>query len=136
MSEGNGGWPFPGDSPVVRARKMALAYRALAEGFSVRQVEELDDRFLTWGEQWHLPQPIVYSEGDWVHVTEAARLIHVNPHTLSTLRVRGRIKGRICRGKRRGFEYLYEDLMKLSTQLRGRGGKAWRNPKSTDRVHE
>lgn len=24
-------WPFPGDSPVARARKMALAYRALAE---------------------------------------------------------------------------------------------------------
>ncbi len=24
-------WPFPGDSPIARARKMCLAYRALAE---------------------------------------------------------------------------------------------------------
>lgn len=26
-----GKWPFPGDSPIARARKVALAYRALAE---------------------------------------------------------------------------------------------------------
>lgn len=25
------GWPFPGDAPVVRARKVALAYRAIAQ---------------------------------------------------------------------------------------------------------
>lgn len=101
---------------------MALAYRALAEGLSPKQVSELDERFLTWGEQWHLPQPMVYGEGDWVPVRDAAALVQLEPNTLSALRVRGRIKGRISRKKgRRGFEYLYEDLMKLSKDRRGRG---------------
>lgn len=47
-------WPFPGESPVVRARKMALAYRNVAQQLQAdhdRLVElfgRIDPRILDW----------------------------------------------------------------------------------------
>jgi hypothetical protein len=47
-------WPFPGDHPINRARKMALAYRHLAEQqqLAIQQVrevlEQLDRRLLAY----------------------------------------------------------------------------------------
>lgn len=47
-------WPFPGDAPVSRARKMALAYRALAQQQQeareqiLRVLEQLDRRLIAF----------------------------------------------------------------------------------------
>ena len=48
------GWPYPGDAPVSRARKIALAYRALAEtqAEKARELEqllaEINGKLLKW----------------------------------------------------------------------------------------
>lgn len=47
-------WPFPGDSPVARARKIALAYRQVANELQHeleelrRLVEKIDERAIHW----------------------------------------------------------------------------------------
>ena len=121
-------WPFPGDSPVARARKMALAYRALAEEFQnmlaagvapTNTVADLDKRFRDWGERWVGEKPATYDLDDWVPTTEAADLIQISTGALSRARVRGRIKGE-WRGQRFGYWYQVRDVYALSETVRGR----------------
>ncbi len=126
-------WPFPGDSPVARARKMALAFRAALEEVKPELVEDLDDRFLQWGERWHTSRPAPYEPDEWIPTKEAADLINLSVGALSSLRVSGRIKGRLRRPRGRGFEFKVADVLELSTKLRGRG-HPWREETSTDKV--
>ncbi len=116
-------WPFKGDSPVARARKMALAYRAALEQYNRDLVKGMDDRFVRWGERWHTPQPVAYSDDDWIPTDDAAALIQITPGTLSRLRVSGRINGKLRKhvDGGRGFAFRVADVYKLSSELRPRG---------------
>lgn len=128
-----GRWPFLGDSPVARARKMALAYREALGQRAPDLVAEMDERFVRWGERWHNAAVAVdLSDDDWVSTEEAAALIQISRGSMSRLRVEGRIKGRYRKGER-GFEFRVGDVYKLSTELRGRGSN-WRGRGSTDKV--
>jgi len=176
-------WPFPGDQPVHRARKVALAYRHTAaeyEGVAthlrtiVEAVEEadrrllaynsaktlaaldtamkaareyldhtrkaetvhnLDERFTTWGETWHCDQPGHYEDDDLVKAGVAAKLIHIAPKTLSTQRIRGRIKGHWDpqMATAGGYWYRVGDVYELSSKLRSR---SWRRKGSTDTLND
>jgi hypothetical protein len=166
-------WPFPGDAPVTRARKIALAYRnqaqqqqaamlqirevlealdrrlinfdnpasiekldtALKAVTSAGTVEELDQRFTDWGETWHAEQPDHYEPDDYVKATDAAKIVHVNPKTIATLRINGRLKGHWDpdMGNAGGYWYQVRDLHDLSSKLRGRN---WRNKQSTDTLND
>lgn len=44
-------WPFPGDSPLDRARRVAASYREAARSAGV-EVERLDAHFVRLGESW------------------------------------------------------------------------------------
>lgn len=44
-------WPFPGDSPLDRARRVAASYREAARSAGV-EVERLDAHFARLGESW------------------------------------------------------------------------------------
>ncbi|MET1007376.1 MAG: hypothetical protein ABWX96_17635 [Propionibacteriaceae bacterium] len=54
MTEAKRKWPFPGDSPIVRARKTALAYRQLAianekqRHHMVELIRRVDPRIVAW----------------------------------------------------------------------------------------
>jgi hypothetical protein len=130
-------WPFKGDSPAVRARKVAWAYRAAAEQMQARLAEldpehadkdavaDLDQRFRQWGERW--PAPVRHYEMDeWVTAKEAADIAGIAPGTIGSLRVRGRIDARLVDGKT--FLYRVRDVHELAGKVRGRRGNA------TDRV--
>ena len=109
-------WPFPGDSPAARARKIALAYRAALEAIDPKTAGELDERFRSWGERW--PAPVrSYNDDEWVTADEAGDLIGISGGTISSLRVRGRIDGKFD-GKRYLFLVIY--VYKLSGDVRGR----------------
>jgi hypothetical protein len=126
-------WPFPGDAPVTRARKVALAFREALNEVKPEKVEELDRQFQRWGELWTAPMMVTWGDDDWIPTIEAAKLIHINPGSLNQLRVRGRIKGRrrTDRASTTGMEYKVADVLKLSSTLRGRG---WRTKAATDTV--
>jgi hypothetical protein len=176
-------WPFPGEQPVHRARKVALAYRHTALEYAdvaehlrtiIEAVENadrrllaydspktlaaldiamkaareyldnihkaetpqaLDERFTSWGETFHCEQPEHYEDDDLVKGAQAAKLIHVSPKTMSTERIRGRIKGiwdpeMATAG---GYWYRVGDVYALSSELRGR---AWRRKGSTDTLND
>lgn len=121
-------WPWPGDAPVVRARKIAWAYRAALEEIAPDKVAELDARFRQWGERW--PAPVRhYEPHEMVTAEEAGDILALSGGAVSSLRVNGRIKGHYDKPTRR-FLYRVEDLHKLSSTLRRR------KPSTTDRVSD
>lgn len=170
MSSGNSKrkWPFPGDSPVVRARKTALAYREIARGMraetealaeAIRKIDPriiawiedddftklykeiqakaypmdnpidaLDQRIFSWGEEWHAEIEETYNDDDWITAKVAAKILGVAPNTVSRMRNRGRLAGRL-EEKQFGdpgggtFMYRYGDVIALSSEVRTRGSR-------------
>lgn len=162
-------WPFPGDSPVARSRKVALAYRAVAQdqhtklvelqkilaGIDVRiigwipdaetitaiqqfvktqlpdQAAELDERFSSWGEQWHATVAHHWEPDDWINAEEAAALVQIGRNTLLRARSRGRIEGQFVKqeGDHNGRWYFkVADVYALQEKLPGRD---WKSRRST-----
>jgi hypothetical protein len=156
-------WPFDGDSPVVRARKMALAYRALAEEQQSRldaaldllsRVDErvlrlnpdtgvaagitkllsreainepvpaMDARFYEWGEEWHAELSRHYDSDEWITGEDAGHILTVAPQTVSRMRTRGRLVGKLVKvpGQQGGgrWYYLAADIYALSAEKRAR----------------
>jgi len=112
-----GRWPHPGDSPIVRARKVAWAYRAALESAGRADlVAELDDRFINWDEVWITPQGR-FEPTDWITAKQAGALLGVSDGTISKNRMSGRIKGRKVN---QTFFYKVSDVYELSDQVRRR----------------
>jgi hypothetical protein len=110
-------WPFAADSPLVRARKVAWAYRAALESAAdPGVVQDLDERFLGWGERWITPAQS-YKPDDLVTAQEAGGLIGVDGGTVSERRLKGHIVG-----VRDGRRYLYKvaDVYALATRVHRR----------------
>lgn len=111
-------WPFAGDGPTVRARKIAWAYRAaLSEAGLLDAMAELDERFCSWGEGWISPNR-TFKLDDMVTAAEASTITGLDSGTISSMRVQGRLKG-----TRDGKRYLYKvsDLHEIANrQMRKR----------------
>lgn len=117
MSRRTRTWPYPGDSPVVVARQVAIAYRQLAIDNGV-DVDDTDERMLRWGQRWVMPQVQRHDPEAWVSLRDAAELAHVEPDSISRLRRRGRLTGReVAPGK---WEYRVSEILALSTSPRHR----------------
>ena len=124
-----GRWPFKGDSPAAAARKVALAYRAIAEdamkrladaGVDVGDIEsvvDLDSRFRQWGQHWVSPHPAQYDPDDLIPAEIAGPLIGLAAGSITTARLRNRIAG-VRDGKR--FLYRVSDVYALSSDVRRR----------------
>lgn len=112
------GWPFPGDSPVLKARRALYAYRAKLERVDPAGCAELDARMRRWGLTWIVPRELPADLGTWVSAADAADLAAVEMATLRQLRRRGRLHGRLNAANR--WEYRVADVLALSTQPRGR----------------
>lgn len=121
-------WPFAGDAPIARARKVALAYRHIAQELVDKYgadtegdpVADLDERFHRWGELWiDTDRTVTYAADDWVTSQIAATILAVSQSYMSALRVHGRIKGRYIKGKH-GYVYRVGDIWTLSSEMRRR----------------
>jgi hypothetical protein len=123
-------WPFPGDSAIVRARKIAWAYQAALRELKPEMADELDQRFRSWGENWVAPAQS-YGPEDWVTAKEAAAISGLSVGTISGLRVRGRITGVLVDKKR--FMYRVADIHRLSGVVRSRSGTSAVRVKTTGR---
>ncbi len=156
-------WPFPGDSPIARARKVGLAYRALAKeqeqiiaGLTdaiekVKKgsldpalleapkppngtVADLDQRFVEWGETWHCDVQRTFGPDDMVKAGDAAALIQVSVGTLGRARIRGVIKG-VWNKTEHGYpgHYTYKVSDVYKLSTELRG-RGWRAGDRTDTV--
>ncbi len=113
-------WPYPGDSPIARVRRCALAYRALAEELEPQRVAELDARLIGMGEAWVAPAPetLVYHPEQWLTPAQAAELLAISVGGLAVLRRRGRVAGRNTQGR---WHYQAKEIYELMRRrTRGR----------------
>lgn len=50
-------WPYPGDTPLDRARRVATTYRAALAQLNPQRAAEIDAEMTRLGEPWIAPQP-------------------------------------------------------------------------------
>ena len=98
-------WPFKKHTPAMRAQAMTDAYRhamqqwqdlALklgADPSDIPTVETLDQKFVEWGETWHVPERDTYEDDEMVSAKVAGKLLRVDPGTIASYRVAGKITG-------------------------------------------
>jgi hypothetical protein len=110
-------WPYPGDSPLARARRLAQAYRAALQEADATGCDTLDVLARRWGETWAAPEPTAYDLDDWLTPAQAADLAYVRADTLRQWRRRGRLTGRHTSG---GWLYRARDVIELAAQTRRR----------------
>lgn len=110
-------WPYPGDSPLARARRVAQAYRARLQDADPAAAAALDRLMTAWGQGWVTPRAELFDLDDWVGPADAAELAAVDPAQLRVWRHRGRITGR--QGPD-GWEYQVRDVLALISTVRHR----------------
>ena len=111
-------WPYPGDSPAVRTKRVALAYRQRLLQVAPEACAELDETMRQLGQHWAIPRPVNADPDAWVNARDAAELAALDGSTLRSLRRRGRLRGRQLSARK--WEYRVGDLMALATLPRTR----------------
>ncbi len=81
-------WPWPGDSVVDRARRVASSYRHALLAHAPRVCEQLDEQTRRLGQGWVLPAPS-YDDDELLTTELAAEYLHVRPKTIDEYRRRG-----------------------------------------------
>jgi len=110
-------WPYRGDSPNAKLRRVAHAYRARLARVAPDECAELDTIMRRLGQHWVIPRPVTTDPQAWVSAQDAAELAAVDAATIHRLRERGRLTGRRV-GVR--WEYRVADILALSGTTRTR----------------
>lgn len=119
-----GRWPFPGDPPLVRARKIAHMYRAALGAANPRMRDQCDATAVGYGESWAVPRLVRYTDDDLLRPADAADFLHISTTALGLLRARGRLAG-VWDEKARMWRYRFADLRALGgVRTRRRGDVA------------
>lgn len=111
-------WPYAGDAPVVRARRIAQAYRARLDALDSEGCAYLDGLFAALGETWVAPRVLTAGVDDLLSVAQAADLAGVSPDTLRVWRARGRLTGQ--RDAHGSWRYRAGDILELISNRRRR----------------
>lgn len=114
-------WPFPGDAPVVVARKVALAYRGALERVAPSVASDLDARMAAMGQDWVRPRVLKFELDALVGRTDAADVASVPPKVIDQWRSRGRLLGQ--RDRHGVWKYRVSDILAVSKNVRIRGGE-------------
>lgn len=114
----SGSWPFPGEQPLARARRAALAYRAALELADPDAAGRLDEMFAGWGETWVTPRLVSYGPDDWLEANWAADILHCSAAQIHQLRRAGRLPGR--QNSLGRWVYRAADVERLFTEPRRR----------------
>jgi hypothetical protein len=113
-------WPYPGDSPLARARRIAQAYREHLMVADPDACTRIDAQLREWGEAWMVPRTIVCDLDDWLDPADAADLVCVTVATIRQWRGRGRLAGRHTRN---GWRYRARDVIAVAATARKRKTK-------------
>jgi len=71
-------WPYPGDAPLLRARRVAHAYRQKLAEVDPDACDELDGMMRLWGQHWVVPRAITHAPNDLLTPSEAAELANTS----------------------------------------------------------
>lgn len=86
-------WPFPDDSSIERARRVAVAYRTALQIADPGTCAQLDERMRYFNQGWVLGQLSTRDDNDLVSGREAAELLSVTPGAIRVYRSRGQLFG-------------------------------------------
>lgn len=115
-----GRWPYPGDSELARARRVAQAYREHLHTANPTLCAAVDETMVGYGETWVVPHLVTCELDDWLTVTQACDLAAVKPATLRQWRARGRLSGELVDGE---WMYLARDILAVVSEVRYRRPK-------------
>lgn len=112
-------WYLRGDSPLVQARRLALAYRAIALDAAPERAAELDAAVRGAGQAYWLVghERRAYPTDALLTPAEAAALVGVAPARLNDLVRLGRLRRYSGQGWRK---YRAGDIYDLSSEIRPR----------------
>lgn len=82
-------WPWPADTPVDRARRVAQMYRHVLTDENATRCAEVDERMRQLGQNWVVPHAEVYDDHDLLDTELAADYLHVQPRTIDEWKRRG-----------------------------------------------
>lgn len=82
-------WPWPGDTALTRARRIAASYRAVLEDIAPDICHQLDQQMITMGVDWIVPRVVAWSEDDWMSAEQVAQYAGVSLATVYSWRHRG-----------------------------------------------
>jgi hypothetical protein len=71
-------WPFPEDTTLDRARRIAHMYRARLRALDTDACDQADTLAATFGETWVIPQTVTADDTDTITTAEAAQLVNVS----------------------------------------------------------
>jgi hypothetical protein len=83
------GWPWPGDSPLDRARRIAREYRDALNDTDPERCATMDARAEAVGQGWVRPRAAQYGLDDLLDIDRAADYCQVKAKTLFEWRRRG-----------------------------------------------
>jgi hypothetical protein len=69
------GWPWPGDTELSKARKVAIAYREHLHTSNPTMCDALDDAMRDYGQMWVLPKPTTFEAEDAITAEVAGELV-------------------------------------------------------------
>lgn len=75
-------WPFPGDTALLRARRIALAYREHLRNLNPQLCAAIDESMRAYGQTWIAPEADPYDDYDAITTAEAAQLVDVSQETI------------------------------------------------------
>ncbi len=103
-------WPYPGDTPLVRARKIAQMYRAHLRALNPDACDQADATAHQFGETWVAPKVVTAHDEDLLDPADAADYLCTSTANIRRLRLAGRLNGHHtdC-----GWRYQVADLKKL-----------------------
>jgi hypothetical protein len=82
-------WPWPADTPVERARRVAWSYREQLNALAPEACRQLDERTLQLGQKWIVPRLTLYSDDDQLTIDEVADFCDVKLGTVDRWIARG-----------------------------------------------
>lgn len=82
-------WPWPQDTALMKARRVAASYRAVLEDVAPDTCHQLDERMIEMGINWIVPQTVTWSDDDWLSAEQVADYAGVNLATAYEWRSRG-----------------------------------------------
>lgn len=110
-------WPFPEDSAVERARKVAIAYRTTLHELQPEACAKLDERMRYFNQSWVAGFADQWDENDLIPGREVAELLSVTPGAVRHYRLRGHLIGYRTT---EGWYYRIADVRAFREKIQGR----------------